>query len=185
MRIVLSCACLGDERTVILEPPLSTGAGGRSPEKTSPGMVDRPSKRQGPGPGCGEVEDGVLAWHGGLDRPSVRTRPGDDRAGRTLRPSAGEKVIRSLGSTPTPCSSSLSSETLGATVACEATGVFRQASACPSLSPGWRHAARLEGWLRHSRQAKCRAGIQPQHGAYVWTVEDGRRSRWLARGNDR
>ena len=74
-RDVFPCACPGDGRTVILEPPLSTGAGGRSPEKTSPGMVDRPSKRQGPGPGCGEVEDGVLAWHGGLDRPSVRTRP--------------------------------------------------------------------------------------------------------------
>lgn len=101
---------------MILEPPLSIGAGGRSPEKTSPGMVDRPAKRQGPGPGCGEVEDGVLAWHGGFDRPSVRTRPGDDRAGRSLRPSAGEKVTRSLGSTPTPCSSSLSSETLGAKV---------------------------------------------------------------------
>jgi hypothetical protein len=56
VHIVVSCACLGDGRTVILEPPLSTGAGGRSAEKTSPGMVDRPSKRQGPGPACGEVE---------------------------------------------------------------------------------------------------------------------------------
>ena len=67
---------------MILEPPLSIGAGGRSPEKTSPGMVDRPSKRQGPGPACGEVDGGVLAWHGGFDRPSVRMRPEDDRAGR-------------------------------------------------------------------------------------------------------
>ena len=45
-------------------------------------MVDRPSKRQGPGPACGEVDGGVLAWHGGFDRPSVRMRPEDDRAGR-------------------------------------------------------------------------------------------------------
>ena len=45
-------------------------------------MVDRPSKRQGPGPACGEVSGGVLAWHGGFDRPSVRMRPERDRAGR-------------------------------------------------------------------------------------------------------
>src|SRR6188508_1227767 len=65
-------------------------------------MVDRPSKRQGPGPACGEVEDGVLAWHGGFDRPSVRTRTADDRAGRSLRPSAGEKVTGPWARHPRP-----------------------------------------------------------------------------------
>src|SRR6185312_1884923 len=44
-RDVFFCARLGDETAAILEPPLSTGAGGHSPD-TSPGMVDRPSKRQ-------------------------------------------------------------------------------------------------------------------------------------------
>ena len=44
-RDVLISSRLGDETAAILEPPLSTGAGGHSPD-TSPGMVDRPSKRQ-------------------------------------------------------------------------------------------------------------------------------------------
>ena len=167
---------------MILEPPLSTGAGGRSPEKTSPGMVDRPSKRQGPGPGCGEVEDGVLAWHGGLDRPSVRTRPGDDRAGRSLRPSAGEKVTRSLGSTPTPCSSSLISQTLGAPWPARLQVFFdkllraRRYPRCQDSHVSWKHDAtadnnalfdrlRAEWCLLRAGLAPCRCGraAPPRH----------------------
>ena len=44
-RIVLQYACLGDGMRGVLEPPLSTGAGGRSPD-TSPGRwTDHPSAR--------------------------------------------------------------------------------------------------------------------------------------------
>ena len=115
---------------MILEPPLSIGAGGRSPEKTSPGMVDRPSKRQGPGPACGEVDGGVLAWHGGFDRPSVRMRPEDDRAGRRYahQPARRSQVLgldtHALLLLPL-------SETLEAPLACEAEGVLRAGARYP------------------------------------------------------
>jgi len=66
-------------------------------------MVDRPSKRQGPGARVRRSRRRCARLAGWLDRPSVRTRPADDRAGRGFRPSyAGGVVIRSTGSARRP-----------------------------------------------------------------------------------
>jgi len=140
---------------VILEPPLSIGAGGRSPEKTSPGMVDRPSKRQGPGPACGEVDGGVLAWHGGFDRPSVRMRPEDDRAGRSLRPSAGEKVTGPWARHPRPAPPPSQRNPRGK-IAGEATGVCAPAAAIPGVAGCAYHGSMTP---RTSRTFVLRGGV--------------------------
>jgi hypothetical protein len=129
------------------------------------------------GPQSGEN----LPWHGGQTIQAsgsgarVRRSPGmvaltgqasgrdpqDDRAGRSLRPSAGEKVTRSLGSTPTPCSSSLSSETLEARLPARLK-VFvrrflcaRRYPRCQDSHVSWKHDhnGRQQRALRPSEQA--------------------------------
>ena len=107
--------CPGDERTVILEPPLSTGAGGRSPEKTSPGMVDRPSKRQGPGPGCGEARRrcACLAMRGS-DRPRSGRGPKATEQGvrYAQSPARGARKASRARQARAPCSLLPRSQTL-------------------------------------------------------------------------
>jgi len=110
-------------------------------------MVDRPSKRQGPGPACGEVDGGVLAWHGGFDRPSVRMRPEDDRAGRRYahQPARRSQVLgldtHALLLLPL-------SETLGAQVPARLKVFCAPVHAIPGVN-GWAY----HGWSRWERGA--------------------------------
>ena len=113
----LSASRLGDETAAILEPPLSTGAGGCSPD-TSPGMVDRPSKRQ-----CGarmrRSRSPRTARVGELTKQApwqVRTRP--SRA--LLRPVPGK---RSRGHRAQPERPAPPPNPSSGTVRCEAIAV--------------------------------------------------------------
>ena len=106
---------------VVLEPRLSTGAGGRSPT-VSPGMVDRSSKRQ---EGARMRRSRVTPVRHGDTACQASNGPAADRAGRQSRPTnAGGVIDRPIGLDPTPCSSSpLSNPRAGSR--CEAKGVSR------------------------------------------------------------
>ena len=86
----------------VLEPPLSTGAGGRSPIVSSGWWTDPPSADAGPG--CGEVSSGP-SWLVGHDRPSASGGPDATEQGVLLRlcRQCGRQV--SGRNARTPCSS--------------------------------------------------------------------------------